>query len=319
MPVKVPVTLITGYLGSGKTTLVNRLLSEPHGLKIAVLVNEFGAVGLDGDLISGQNTGTPVIELANGCLCCVVSGEFREALEALSSRSDEIDHIVIEASGAADPTSVVKAFWGSPELTRKYVLDGVVCLVDTERFLRTSQTDPVAELQAAVADLLVLTKTDVAASSLVVDVKRELSELNPGVTILENHADQVLASLLDLKAYKRPGFHKIVLRDNNQNTVSHGGLTSIAISWDGVISSANLQIFFQTLIGQFGDQVVRTKALLHIDGESSPWLVQGVQNWIERSKGPRGYKGPNKLVILGRGFDANALDVAIERLKSFDV
>lgn len=318
MAVKIPVTFITGYLGSGKTTLVNRLLAESHGLRIAVLVNEFGAIGIDGDLITAENTGTQVIELANGCLCCVVSGEFREALEALSSRGDQLDHIVIEASGAADPTSVVKAFWGSPELTRKYRLDGVVCLVDAERFLQTSQTDSVAELQAAVADLLLLTKTDVASKALVADVKRELAELNPGVPILETQTQDRLASFLKLNAFKRPSFYSAALRGPDHTSVSHGGLTSIAVAWDGMVSTANLQTFFQTLVGQFGDQVVRTKALFHIDGESSPWLVQGVQNWIERSKGPRGYSGPNKLVILGRGFDTGALDQAIERLMKQD-
>lgn len=317
---KLPVTLITGYLGSGKTTLVNRILANPGGKRIAVLVNEFGAVGIDGDLIkdAAQTSAASVIELANGCLCCVVTGEFGQALDELRARQAEIDHIVIEASGAADPTSVVKSFWGSPTLTRKYRLDGVICVVDSEHFLQTIARDEVAELQAAVADVLVLSKTDVATEAQVRDVRHELCELNRFAPLMlaSEIAQYPVGAILGIEAYRKPNIHKLMLSASDANAVSHGRLTSVATSWEGRLSTAAMQAFFQTLVMRFGDQVVRTKALFHIEGEQAPWLIQGVQNWIERSKGPRTYKGPNKLVVLGRGIDVDELHTSIDALKN---
>lgn len=316
---KLPVTLITGYLGSGKTTLVNRILANPGGKRIAVLVNEFGAVGIDGDLIKDAAAGTAssVVELANGCLCCVVTGEFSQALEELRALQPDLDHIVIEASGAADPTSVVKSFWGSPTLTRKYRLDGVVCVVDSERFLQTVAADEIAELQAAVADVIVLSKTDVATEAQAKDVRQELGELNRFAPLLlaPEIAEYPVTALLGIEAYRKPNIHKLMMNANDANAVSHGRLTSVATSWEGSLTTSAMQAFFQTLVMRFGDQVVRTKALFHIEGEQAPWLIQGVQNWIERSKGPRTYKGPNKLVVLGRGIDVNELHASIETLK----
>lgn len=313
---KIPVTLLTGYLGSGKTTLLNRMLANPGGKRLAVLVNEFGSVGIDGDLLAEAAGNGGMLELSNGCLCCVVTGEVGQALDELATRQANIDHIIIEASGAVDPTSVVKAFWGSPQLTRKYRLDGVVCVVDAERFLSTVQQDQIAELQAAVADVLVLSKTDVAGETQIKDVRHELGELNPFAQVkLARELAEPTVALLGLEAYRKPNIHRLTVASREASVVSHRGLTSVAASWDGAVATSDMQAFFQTLVMKFGDQVVRTKALFHIEGEAAPWLIQGVQNWIERTRGPRTYKGPNKLVILGRGIDAQALHVAIDALR----
>lgn len=316
---KTPVTLVTGYLGSGKTTLVNRVLEQlggQHGQKkIAVIVNEFGAVGVDGTLISDTVGHEQVIELSNGCLCCVVTGEFQKALESFPSAS--VDQIIIETSGAADPTSLIRSLWGAPELTSRYRLDGVLALIDSVHFEQTTEADPIALLQASVADVHVLTKVDSAGPTVLEAVRAKLSSLNSAASLVEiDFARKAtalpLGDLLEIDAYQRPRF--FLRSPEIDATVSHGDLTSVSASWEGEVSRLEMQAFFRSLA--FDENVVRTKALLCIEGESRPWLIQGVQSWIERGKAPRSYQGPNRLVVLGRGLDVDKLRDAINRLKA---
>ena len=184
---KTPITLITGYLGAGKTTLMNRLLERAGAARIAVIVNEFGAVGIDGELISEAAGRERVVELANGCICCVVTGEFRKTLDGLAKGG--FDHILVETSGAADPTAVIRMFWGAPELTANYRLDGVVCVVDGGNFSAACERDPIAILQAAVADVTLISKIDLVIDPVnpaqLAQVRRALANLNPTAGIFE--------------------------------------------------------------------------------------------------------------------------------------
>lgn len=322
-----PVTLITGYLGSGKTTLVNRVLShslnsEVRRKRIAVIVNEFGAIGIDGALIAEVAGEGKVVELEGGCICCVVTGEFRKALDQLPL--DRLDHILIETSGAADPTSVVRLFWGAPELTSRYRLDGVVCVVDARAFEATAIRDPLAWLQASVADVQLLSKVESVPREVVQAARERLAALNPSSSVLEldlvAHADRPfpLEQILAIDAYRKPVFTPVRAPER----ASHGGLTSVSVSWEGKTPRRDLQDFFRALVvadarqNGFAEQVVRTKALVHVQGEDRPWLVQGVQTWLERGMAPKSYRGPNRLVVLGRGLEVERLEQAISRLRS---
>ncbi|MEW6058299.1 MAG: CobW family GTP-binding protein [Bdellovibrionota bacterium] len=309
---KIPVTLVTGYLGSGKTTLVNRLLQQSKSRRLAVIVNEFGAVGIDGALLEGSGKAASVIELPNGCLCCVVNGEFFSSLQNLAASREKFDHIVVETSGAADPTMILKAFWGEPRITRQFQLDGVVCVVDSLHFLQTVQTEPVVALQAAVADVLCTSKAGQTTSERAKQISIELSEINAEALVLEANHDFLDERLMGIEAYRKPPSFK---RSISSDLRTKHGLSSAAFSWEGKVELKALQKFFQTLVFKFDGKLVRTKALFNIDGEERPWLIQGVQNWIERSKGPRSYQGPNRLVILGHKLDAQELGEAVEKLK----
>lgn len=318
---RTPVTLVTGYLGSGKTTFVNRLLemaaqaSAAPARRIAVIVNEFGSVGIDGALLADNGNSEKVIELANGCLCCVVVGEFRDTLEKLDASS--FDAIVIETSGAADPTAVIRMFWGAPELTDRYRLDGVVCLADSRAFFMAAGADPVAALQASVADVVVISKVDSASPEQVSALHNELQALNPVAEIIEADCTKAeaiaLEAVFDLDAYRKPR-PRFLARLQVSNAIEHNGLTSFAMEWHGEVAPEKLQAFFRNLV--LGDsKVVRTKALIKVAGEKRPWLIQGVQSWIERNAAPKNYDGPNKLVVLGRGLDKLQLEQAIDELR----
>ncbi len=155
---QVPVTVLTGYLGAGKTTLLNRILSEQHGKKYAVIVNEFGELGVDNDLV--VNADEEVFEMNNGCICCTVRGDLIRIIEGLMKRKDKFDGILVETTGLADPGPVAQTFFTDDEVKARTRLDAIVTVVDAKHFLGQLEQGDEAEEQVAFADVIVLNKTD---------------------------------------------------------------------------------------------------------------------------------------------------------------
>ena len=155
---KTPVTVLTGYLGAGKTTLLNRILSEPHGKKYAVIVNEFGEIGIDNDLI--VNADEEVFEMNNGCVCCTVRGDLIRIIEGLMRRKGKFDAIIVETTGLADPAPVAQTFFVDEEVGKKTRLDAVVTVADAKWLKDRLKDAPEAKNQIAFADVILLNKTD---------------------------------------------------------------------------------------------------------------------------------------------------------------
>jgi G3E family GTPase len=177
MSEKTPVTVITGYLGAGKTTLLNRILSEPHGQKYAVIVNEFGEVGIDNDLI--VNADEEVFEMNNGCVCCTVRGDLIRILEGLMRRKGKFDAIIVETTGLADPAPVAQTFFMDEKVGAKTKLDAVVTVADA-KWLRERLSDaPEAKNQIAFADVIVINKTDLVPPSDLREVELRIRAINP--------------------------------------------------------------------------------------------------------------------------------------------
>lgn len=194
---EIPVTVIGGYLGSGKTTLLNTLLRGDHGRRLAVLVNDFGSINIDADLITAH--GGDTISLANGCICCTLQDNLGATLYALATRSDRPDQVVIEASGVADPSRIGHYAMSLPGLH----LDAVIVVADAEGIRRQARDKYVGDIvlqQLAAADLLVLTKTDLLAPHAVQEVERWLAAQAPGVPVVEVVGGQApLALILGLR------------------------------------------------------------------------------------------------------------------------
>src|SRR5437588_1801983 len=155
---KVPVTVLTGYLGAGKTTLLNRILSEPHGQKFAVIVNEFGEIGIDNDLVVGADE--EVFEMNNGCICCTVRGDLVRIIDGLMRRKGKFDAIIVETTGLADPAPVAQTFFMDESVGRKAKLDAVVTVADAKWLSDRLKDAPEAKNQIAFADVILLNKTD---------------------------------------------------------------------------------------------------------------------------------------------------------------
>lgn len=178
---RTPVTVLTGYLGAGKTTLLNRILSENHGQKYAVIVNEFGEIGIDNDLIVGADE--EVFEMNNGCVCCTVRGDLIRILSGLMKRKGRFDAIIVETTGLADPGPVAQTFFVDEEVKARTYLDSVTALVDAKHFRSALETDRVVKEQIAFADHVILNKTDLATPEELNEVEARIRGLNPLATI----------------------------------------------------------------------------------------------------------------------------------------
>src|ERR1700686_1249310 len=174
---KVPVTVLTGYLGAGKTTLLNRILSEPHGKKYAVIVNEFGEIGIDGELVVGVDE--EVFEMNNGCICCTVRGDLVRIIEGLMKRKGKFDAIIIETTVLADPAPVAQTFFVDSDVGAAAKLDAVVTVADARWLTDRLKDAPEAKNQIAFADVILLNKTDLVSKPELAEVEARIRGINP--------------------------------------------------------------------------------------------------------------------------------------------
>src|SRR5918997_3178092 len=197
---KIPVTVITGYLGAGKTTLLNRILTEPHGKRYAVIVNEFGEIGIDNDLIVGADE--EVFEMNNGCVCCTVRGDLIRILQGLMRRKGKFDAIIVETTGLADPAPVAQTFFVDENVGRKTKLDAVVTVADAKWLKDRLKDAPEAKNQIAFADVVILNKTDLVSPAELREVEMRIRAINPYARIHRTQNCAIpIAEVLDRKAF----------------------------------------------------------------------------------------------------------------------
>lgn len=193
---KIPVTVLTGYLGAGKTTLLNRILTENHGKRYAVIVNEFGEIGIDNDLIVESDE--EIYEMNNGCICCTVRGDLIRVVEGLMRRPGRFDGIIVETTGLADPVPVAQTFFMDDDVRAKSQLDAVIALVDAKHLPLRLKDSREAEDQIAFADVVLLNKTDLVTAQELADVEATVRAINPGAVIYRTkRADVDLSKILD--------------------------------------------------------------------------------------------------------------------------
>ena len=178
---KIPVTVLTGYLGAGKTTLLNRILTEPHGKKFAVIVNEFGEIGIDNELVVGADE--EVFEMNNGCICCNVRGDLIRIIEGLMKRKGKFDAIIVETTGLADPAPVAQTFFVDQDVQEKTRLDAVVTVADAKWLLARLKDAPEAKNQIAFADVIILNKIDLVTNDELAEVEGRIRAINPYATL----------------------------------------------------------------------------------------------------------------------------------------
>ena len=275
----IPVTVLSGFLGAGKTTLLRHLLKAEHGLKIAVIENEFSEAGIDAQLLGPEPV--QVMTLANGCVCCTIHTDLTKALYLLLERLDSgeiaFDRLVIECTGLADPSPVAQTFFIDEELRERYLLDGIITLVDAAH-AQTHLAQPIAQAQVGFADRLLVSKTDLVEPQVFQALSERLSRINRRAPIrVVEHGKIDLADLLDVRGFNLnadlgTGFS---LRPIMPAT-SADRISSMVLRTERPLDIDRLSAFMNDLLEAHGKQLLRYKGVLNIAGEPRRLVFQGV-------------------------------------------
>jgi G3E family GTPase len=303
---QIPVTVLTGYLGAGKTTLLNRVLTEEHGKRYAVIVNEFGEIGIDNELI--VNADEEVFEMNNGCICCTVRGDLIRIIGNLLKRKDRFDGILIETTGLADPAPVAQTFFVDDEVRQRAKLDSIVTVVDAKNLMARLDDSHEAAEQVAFADIILLNKTDLVSDEELDRVDARIRAINPTAIIHRTERCSVpVGAVLARGAFDLDRILEIEPNFLGEDDHQHDdAISSVALREERPIDVNKFNAWIGLLLRTHGQDILRSKGILNIKGSPSRFVFQAVHMLIEGDDGKRWEPSENrnsKLVFIGRGLD----------------
>ncbi|MBM3549945.1 MAG: cobalamin biosynthesis protein CobW [Alphaproteobacteria bacterium] len=338
---RIPATVVTGFLGAGKTSLIQNLLRSANGRRLAFVINEFGELGIDRELILGCGIEgceeDDIVELANGCICCTVADDFLPSMKKLIERPEPPEHIVIETSGLALPKPLVQAFnW--PEVKARATVDGVIAVIDAaavasgrfaddpEAVAKQRAADPnldhenpleeVYEDQLSCADLVILNKSDLVSPAELARVRSEIAaQLRPGVRVVESrHGDLPASALLGLMAAAEDDLSSRPSHHDNEEDHDHEDFESFQVALPAIADPATLEARILKAVEKFG--VLRVKGFVEVPGKPLRHVIQGVGprlvRHFDRPWKPGEARG-GRLVVIGlKGLDRKGIEAEIK-------
>jgi G3E family GTPase len=348
---KVPVTVLTGYLGAGKTTLLNRILSEPHGKKYAVIVNEFGEIGIDNDLVVGADE--EVFEMNNGCICCTVRGDLVRILDGLMRRKGKFDAVIVETTGLADPAPVAQTFFVDENVGRKTRLDAVVTVADAKWLKDRLKDAPEAKNQIAFADVILINKTDLVTAEELREVEGRIRGINPYAKVHRTERAQIpLNEVLGRNAFDldrilniEPDFletgddhdHQAHDHDHDhdhkhgdggdhhdhKHAHGHRGLKhyhdeemqSVALKTEKPLDADKFFPWVQNLVQTEGPSILRCKGILSFKNDDDRFVFQGVHMILDgdhQRPWNEGEKRDSRIVFIGRNLSEDKIRQGFE-------
>ncbi len=304
----VPATILTGFLGSGKTTLLNKILHDDHGLKIAVIENEFGEEGIDNDLLM-QNPDEQIVEMNNGCICCTVRGDLIRILSDLKARRDageiNFDRVVIETTGLADPGPVAQSFFMDDEVADSYLLDAVITVVDAKHGSQQLDEHTEAQAQVGFADRILMSKVELVTPEEQEALRQRLVRMNPRASVKPvQFGNAEVAEILDIKGFNLNAILEVDPEFLESDDHTHDDqVSSFVFKSSRPFDGLKLEEFLSGIVQVYGPDLLRYKGVLYVKGSDRRMVFQGVHMLMGADAGrkwERGEKPSSKMVFIGR-------------------
>ncbi len=310
---RTPVTLLSGWLGAGKTTLLNRILSDPQGQRYAVLVNEFGDIGVDDRLVVRSDDS--VVELSNGCVCCTVRGDLVTTLLNLQKRRPpffrrrQFDRVLLETTGVAEPAPLLRTFLMEEQIAERFRIEALVTVVDA-RHAELALAEPAAEEQVALADVLLINKTDLVADSSKLQLRKQLLQRNPIASIFESIQAEV--DLQEILARRKP---RLEQSKKHEHHTPHQQMGSVCLRESRALDPLQTQLWLNSCAALLAGKLIRYKGFLNFDHEPNRAVLQGVYELYTVSAGEPWQKDEprlTELVFIGRDLNKDYLRRGLE-------
>jgi len=344
----IPATILTGFLGSGKTTLLKRILSEAHGQKIAVIENEFGEENIDSDILVTESK-EQIVQMSNGCICCTIREDLREALQLLAAKKRkgllDFDRVVIETTGLADPGPVAQTFFMDDEIAESYLLDSILTLVDAKHAPQQLNDRQEARRQIGFADQIFISKSDLVAEDETEALIHRLKHMNPRAPQKKVHFGEVpLQDVFDLRGFNLnakldidPDFLKEEEAHHHDHDHAHGehcdhpshaheghghhhhvddDVKSFVYRADRAFDPARLEDFLGAIVNIYGPRMLRYKGVLNMKGTERKVIFQGVHQLMGSDLGPAWADGEarqSRMVFIGIDLPRDILEQGLDQ------
>lgn len=316
---RIGITIITGFLGAGKTSLLNQILKKEVHQKFVIIENEFSEFGIDAEIISGAENDN-IFELSNGCICCTMNTELQETLEQLLNSDLQFDHLLIETTGIAEPDSIIQSVVANQNLKKSFTIDSVICLIDANNFLKNLEQSEALK-QIAMADIAIVNKADNKKPEYLSEIKQHLLKLNPLLRIINTeHADYKDEQLVGCETFNPILFENTFNQLSFDNSKQHNAkqsIKSISIRIDGNFDKAKFLFWMEYYLLLNQSTIIRAKGILSFEGESRKQIFQAVKAAFELNDSyfwSNDEKRESKLIFIGKQLEEESIKNGLQTL-----